>query len=216
LFRPGASLELSITPGVFDKQIYQVPVSPATRFPRPCRTYRQRRNSMFKSIIVPVDVGDLSVARLALRSASKLADADASVTLIHVVPVLPLTMLDTVSVTVEDELADTSKLALADLGRELELPRGSVFTVVRVGGVYNEVLALANEQGADLIVVGSHQPSMATLLLGSNSSAIVRHAPCSVMVVREQQAMVKADVSQAMPAPAEELPGVNGAVPVGA
>ncbi|TPQ46867.1 universal stress protein UspA, partial [Prosthecomicrobium hirschii] len=35
------------------------------------------------------------------------------------------------------------------------------------------------------IVVSSHRPSMATYLIGSNAAKIVRHAPCSVMVVRD-------------------------------
>jgi nucleotide-binding universal stress UspA family protein len=56
--------------------------------------------------------------------------------------------------------------------------------VVGLGSVYNEVLNQADRIGADLIVVGSHQPSMATYLLGSNAATIVRHAKCSVLVVR--------------------------------
>ena len=43
---------------------------------------------------------------------------------------------------------------------------------------------LAEQTGADLVVVGSHRPTMATYLLGSNASTIVRHAKCSVLVVR--------------------------------
>jgi nucleotide-binding universal stress UspA family protein len=38
--------------------------------------------------------------------------------------------------------------------------------------------------GADLSVVGSHRPTTATYLLGSNAASIVRHAKRSVMVVR--------------------------------
>ena len=45
-------------------------------------------------------------------------------------------------------------------------------------------LAEAEDWGADLIVVGSHRPTMATYLLGSNAKTIVRHAKCSVLVVR--------------------------------
>ncbi|MCC2654076.1 MAG: universal stress protein UspA, partial [Microvirga sp.] len=47
-----------------------------------------------------------------------------------------------------------------------------------------EVLDEAEQTGADLVVVGSHRPTMATYLLGSNASTIVRHAKCSVLVVR--------------------------------
>ena len=56
--------------------------------------------------------------------------------------------------------------------------------MVRLGSVYNEVLDEAEKTGADLVVIGSHRPTMATYLLGSNASTIVRHAKCSVLVVR--------------------------------
>ncbi len=55
---------------------------------------------------------------------------------------------------------------------------------VRLGSIYSEVLDEAATWGADLIVVGSHRPSMATYLLGSNATTIVRHAKASVLVVR--------------------------------
>ena len=38
--------------------------------------------------------------------------------------------------------------------------------------------------GADLIIIGSHRPAMSTYLLGSNATTVVRHAGCSVLVVR--------------------------------
>ena len=66
----------------------------------------------------------------------------------------------------------------------MAIPKDRVSTVVRQGGVYPEVIAEAQSWGADVIVTGSHRPAMSTYLLGSNASAIVRHAPCSVMVVR--------------------------------
>jgi nucleotide-binding universal stress UspA family protein len=37
---------------------------------------------------------------------------------------------------------------------------------------------------ADLIVVGSHRPAMKDYLLGTNAARVVRHAHCSVLVVR--------------------------------
>jgi len=59
-----------------------------------------------------------------------------------------------------------------------------VSATVRLGSVYHEVLSEAETIGADLVVVGSHRPSMSTYLLGSNAATIVRHAKCSVLVVR--------------------------------
>jgi len=47
------------------------------------------------------------------------------------------------------------------------------------------VVDYAAESGADLVVVGSHEASSAVrFLLGSVARAVVRHAPCSVEIVR--------------------------------
>jgi nucleotide-binding universal stress UspA family protein len=37
---------------------------------------------------------------------------------------------------------------------------------------------------ADLIVMASHKPTVTDYLLGANAAHVVRHAGCSVMVVR--------------------------------
>ena len=58
--------------------------------------------------------------------------------------------------------------------------------VVHGASIYAEILAVAEEVGADLIVVGSHRPAMKDYLLGTNASRIVRHANCSVLVAREK------------------------------
>jgi hypothetical protein len=45
-------------------------------------------------------------------------------------------------------------------------------------------LGVAEEAGADLVVVGSHRPAMKDYLLGTNAARVVRHARCSVLVAR--------------------------------
>ena len=70
------------------------------------------------------------------------------------------------------------------LAEAVQLPKERVTGEVRVGGIYHEILAEAAEWGADLIVVGSHRPVVSDYLLGSNAKTIVRHAVCSVLVVR--------------------------------
>ena len=59
-----------------------------------------------------------------------------------------------------------------------------VMTKVRVGSVSGEILAEARAGEVDLIVVGSHPPSLASRLLGSNAEKIVREAQVSVLVAR--------------------------------
>ena len=56
--------------------------------------------------------------------------------------------------------------------------------MVLIGSVLGEVRAAAEAGGIDLIVIGSHEPGMLAYVIGSNASAIVRRAKCSVLVVR--------------------------------
>lgn len=65
----------------------------------------------------------------------------------------------------------------------LRLPH--VRHVVGRGTVYEEILRIAGEIGSDLIVIGSHRPELKDYLLGPNAARVVRHADCSVLVVRE-------------------------------
>lgn len=55
---------------------------------------------------------------------------------------------------------------------------------VAVGKVYEQILRVAEEADSSLIVVGSHEPGLRDYLIGSNAAKIVRHAHCSVYVVR--------------------------------
>jgi len=58
--------------------------------------------------------------------------------------------------------------------------------IVRSGQPANEITRYAKEAMVDLIVVGAHGVSLLSrLLIGSTSETIARHAPCSVMIVRE-------------------------------
>ena len=56
--------------------------------------------------------------------------------------------------------------------------------VVATGRIYEEILRLATQTDAGLIVVGAHKADLKDYLLGPNAARIVRHANCSVYVVR--------------------------------
>jgi nucleotide-binding universal stress UspA family protein len=61
-----------------------------------------------------------------------------------------------------------------------------VSTEILFGTPESRIVETAEQIGADLIVLGSHGYNRwERLLLGSVSSSVVHHAPCSVMVVRE-------------------------------
>ena len=73
---------------------------------------------------------------------------------------------------------------LETMAAKLGLPKDRVSISSPFGSIYDEVLKEAAAMNADLIVVGSHSPNWSTYLIGSNATKIVRHALCSVLVVR--------------------------------
>jgi nucleotide-binding universal stress UspA family protein len=140
---------------------------------------------MFKTIVVPIDLADVAVAKPALDAAIELARmSGGDLRLVTVRSLMPVTYMEYVPVDFDATAKAEAEAELKALAASLALPKNKISTVVRVGSVYGEVLEEAKASGADLIVVGSHRPSMATYLIGSNAGTIVRHATCSVLVVR--------------------------------
>jgi len=78
--------------------------------------------------------------------------------------------------------------ATLDRAAALAKDRGVELTThVLVGHPAEALVRFAQDQGVDLIVVGPRGLSgVRRLLLGSVSAALVRHAPCSVLVYRER------------------------------
>jgi nucleotide-binding universal stress UspA family protein len=141
---------------------------------------------MFRKILVPVDVSDVEIAQPALKAALRLAQyADGDLRLINVQSLMPVTYMEYVPADFDVKLRQNAEQTLAEIKANVHLPPERVSTVVKLGSIYGEVLEEAKAWGADVIVVGSHQPRMATYLLGSNATTIVRHALCSVLVIRE-------------------------------
>jgi nucleotide-binding universal stress UspA family protein len=60
-----------------------------------------------------------------------------------------------------------------------------LFAHVRIGDAADEILDVAAELGADLIIVGSHdRTAIGRFLLGSVSESVVDNARCTVLVAR--------------------------------
>ena len=74
-------------------------------------------------------------------------------------------------------------------GKELSQTGFLVHTVVEEGDPKTKILDRAATWKADVIVMGSHaRRGVEHFLMGSVSEAVVRHAPCSVEVVRMKSA----------------------------
>jgi universal stress protein F len=140
---------------------------------------------MYKSILVPIDLGETEAAQDALKAAVEFAKiSKGKVRLISVQQILPATYMDYVPEDYNDKQRDWANGEISSIANSLDLPKDSVTTTIRMGGTYPEILAEADDWKADLIVIGSHRPAMSTYLLGSTAKSVVRHATCSVLVVR--------------------------------
>jgi nucleotide-binding universal stress UspA family protein len=140
---------------------------------------------MFKRILVPVDVDEIEMTKRATDEAVALAKAsEAQLRFINVQAITSSIFVEFAPPTFEGDLQLEAARRLSDIISRVDYPVDRISSIVRIGSIYDEALTEAAEWGADLIVVCSQRPTMATYLLGSNAANIVRHAKCSVLVVR--------------------------------
>ena len=141
---------------------------------------------MYKDILLPIDLEHESTEK-AVPVAVNLCQLTGAN--LHVLAVLPDVGMSIVS---QYFPKDYEKKALAEaLERcrafvKQRVPDGiQVRHVVGSGTVYAVILNTAEKVKADLIVMWSHRPELKQFLLGPHAAHVVRHAHCSVLVVRD-------------------------------
>ncbi len=140
---------------------------------------------MFKTILVAIDLEHEEQNRRILQAAKNVADANgADVLLLEVVAAAPAIVSQFLDENYEQLASGQAQNELAKLAKGLDLESGEASCLIRFGTVYDEVLAAARQVNADLIITGSHKPNVSDYLLGSNAARIMRHAECSVLVIR--------------------------------
>lgn len=144
-----------------------------------------------RTILAPVDFSESSIK--ALEYALEMAKAlGAKVQILHVYPLLSYALQDDVIPDdprfVADLEAELEK-QLADLESRYE-PRGVPLETKLVPGVpYAEILRVAGEIPADVIVIGTHgRTGLRRVLLGSVAERVVRGAEIPVLSVRTPEA----------------------------
>jgi len=142
---------------------------------------------MCKDILLAVDLEDEASWSKALPMAVEYCKAFGST--LHIITVAPSFGMTLVGqffpAGYEKQVEDTVLAGLREFVRQ-HVPEGvRVRNIVSQGTIYKEILDAAERVGCDLIVMASHRPELADYLLGPNAARVVRHANCSVLVVRD-------------------------------
>ena len=135
---------------------------------------------MFQHILVTVAFDQDHDPSRALATARSILGPKGRITVMHVMPSVPSFAIRYMPEGYDAELRDTVRGELDRLAESVPGGEG----VLHDGDAATEILAYAAGHGVDCIVISSHRPGMRDFLLGSTASRVVRHAHCSVMVLR--------------------------------
>ena len=150
---------------------------------------------LFKRILCAVDFSDCSMH--ALNYAMSVAqEADAHLTVMHVLelpPDVPREVHETMLAgprSLQEYIAlaeEDSRARLRDAIPDMVRAYCTVETVLATGKPYREILRVAEEQKADLLVIGIHgRGPIDRLLFGSTAQHLVRQASCPVLTLRKE------------------------------
>jgi len=141
-----------------------------------------------KKILVPVDFSEHS-ARVVKAAAELSAESKVPMSVVHVHQPLDFGLPDGFMSYMPMQLNEL----LAALQKQLDKTKDdaraagahSVDSRLLQGAVASEIVALAKQEGYDLIVIGTHgRTGISHALLGSVAERVVRTAPCPVLSLR--------------------------------
>ncbi|MCB1867813.1 MAG: universal stress protein [Gammaproteobacteria bacterium] len=139
----------------------------------------------YRNVLVAVDFSEESKA--VVKKAFEIAARNqASLILLHVVEYASSMYAGDIplpeDLNLDRDLAEQAVLKLKALANENGIPEAAQY--VEIGIPKREIVRLAEEHEADLIVVGSHGRHGLQLLLGSTANGVLHQAKCDVLAVR--------------------------------
>jgi len=138
----------------------------------------------YKKLLVLLDLSQDS-ERVAVAARDMAAHSKASLVLLHVVEFVPFepmgeSLMPTGQIQVE--LADGARQKLAGLVSRLGLSGATAR--VESGNTKAEILRVAEEEKADLIVLGTHERHGLAILVNFTEDTVLHAAHCDVLAVR--------------------------------
>ena len=140
----------------------------------------------YKKLLVLLDLSESS-DRVAIAARELAAYSNAAMVILHVVDFMPTepmgeSLIPTVQI--EDELIKRSREKIDGLILSLALPRAT--GRVEAGNTKAEILRVAEEERADLIVLGSRERHGLAILVNFTEDTVLHAAHCDVLTVRLQ------------------------------
>ena len=155
--------------------------------PCPVFVLRNAQCASINTILVPIDFSKASLA--GLNAAVALAEEMAArLVVLHASYLGYIYSADGYALydleAMEKALRQSIEQQMRDFVRMVDFGSVKFETVIRSGPAVDEITTFARDRAVDLILTATHGwTGLRHVLLGSTAERIVRHAPCSVMVV---------------------------------
>jgi universal stress protein A len=140
--------------------------------------------AVYSRVLLVVDLTEDSLA-IGRKARSLAAALGADIELLHVVefvPVEPMGEALMPSAQIQDELLQRAQRRLAALAADLGI--ASAPCRVESGNVKSEIVRVAREWHADLIVLGSRERHGLSILVNLTEDTVLHAAPCDVLAMR--------------------------------
>lgn len=147
--------------------------------------------SSISTLLVAHDFSE--TAALALRQAMALSKAnEARLVLAHVVELVPLGPYPAIKGGANDlAIKDIAEQRTNEIAEEARTAGCEIEVIVRVGEPGPTIVEIAEEVGADLLVIGTRGlTGVKHVLLGSTAESVVRRAPMPVLTVHPDDALL--------------------------
>jgi universal stress protein A len=138
----------------------------------------------YKKLLVLLDLSEDS-EQVAMAARDIAAYSNASLALLHVVEFVPVEPLGESLMPVpdlEEELVKRAREKLGNLITRLALPKAAAR--IEVGNTKSEILRVAKDEAADLIVLGSRERHGLAILVNFTEDTVLHAAHCDVLAVR--------------------------------
>ncbi|MFT5221586.1 MAG: universal stress protein F [Gammaproteobacteria bacterium] len=136
---------------------------------------------MYQQILVPIDMAHKERAAAMIEVAQAQLDKNGKITLLNVFEDVPNWVASSLPADILSKTEASAHKALREIAGENNT---SINVQVCSGRPYQSILKVAEDIEAELIVVASHHPDIGDYFLGSTAAKVVRHANCSVFVLR--------------------------------